>query len=451
MREYKSERGATLIMVALSLSVLLGFVALSTDVGVGYAERRKMQNAADAGALAGTLAFGNWKTDAEILAAVNEYTVVRNRADSYKAYWMVNNVANCQIGVCTRPVSLTGIQVKAYGSASTFFARLLGTSVLSTGATAAAEFSPVDVVLLVGRPNPTDDDTCSLRSAFQPGQACASPALGGEKFPGIVSKNSCPACKGVWSTTDAKCHVGTATGPLMSPAPAGCPAGVSNATTCAACKGVWATTAVQPLANDKDAAIRFIALNTYPVTQLALVQYYGTCADKANPALTSNFASVATAINKMGAGGQASNIACAVNTAVNELRSGTNARPGASKFILLFSDGVTNRPFGDTNDLICKQCTYPNCCPQAVAELNAAAQNASNLGVHISVVGLGSVADTAFLQKIADGINPDGTSPNPNTKGLMFYRAPGTSPALQADLEAIYKQMVKDYKYGLTQ
>jgi len=47
------ERGQTLILVALTLVVLLGAVALAVDIGMALAERRQMQNAADAGALAG--------------------------------------------------------------------------------------------------------------------------------------------------------------------------------------------------------------------------------------------------------------------------------------------------------------------------------------------------------------------------------------------------------------
>ena len=45
--------GQTLIYVAIGMVVLLAFVALAVDVGHIYAESRRMQNAADAGALAG--------------------------------------------------------------------------------------------------------------------------------------------------------------------------------------------------------------------------------------------------------------------------------------------------------------------------------------------------------------------------------------------------------------
>lgn len=49
----RGQRGQTLILVALAMVVLLLIAGLAIDVGVWYGQRRHMQNAADAGALAG--------------------------------------------------------------------------------------------------------------------------------------------------------------------------------------------------------------------------------------------------------------------------------------------------------------------------------------------------------------------------------------------------------------
>jgi hypothetical protein len=46
------ERGATAILVAVSLLVLIGFAAIAVDSGIAYADRREQQSAADVGALA---------------------------------------------------------------------------------------------------------------------------------------------------------------------------------------------------------------------------------------------------------------------------------------------------------------------------------------------------------------------------------------------------------------
>ena len=47
------ERGQTLLIFVLALTVLLGFTAMAIDVGLFYEDRRHMQNTADAAALAG--------------------------------------------------------------------------------------------------------------------------------------------------------------------------------------------------------------------------------------------------------------------------------------------------------------------------------------------------------------------------------------------------------------
>ncbi|MCH7617712.1 MAG: hypothetical protein IIB18_07615 [Chloroflexi bacterium] len=51
-RKDDRERGQTLVLFALMLTVMLGFVALTVDVGLAFLERRQMQNAVDAAALA---------------------------------------------------------------------------------------------------------------------------------------------------------------------------------------------------------------------------------------------------------------------------------------------------------------------------------------------------------------------------------------------------------------
>src|SRR5688572_28569086 len=47
------ERGQTLLLFVLALTVLLGFTAMAIDVGLLYEDRRHFQNTADAAALAG--------------------------------------------------------------------------------------------------------------------------------------------------------------------------------------------------------------------------------------------------------------------------------------------------------------------------------------------------------------------------------------------------------------
>lgn len=55
----RSQEGAVAIIVAILISVLLGFAALAIDVGYMYATRNELQNVADAAALAGAGKLGS--------------------------------------------------------------------------------------------------------------------------------------------------------------------------------------------------------------------------------------------------------------------------------------------------------------------------------------------------------------------------------------------------------
>ena len=77
------EKGSVMVMVVICLVVLIGFTGLVIDGGSAYLTRSKLQNAADAGALAGvTVSSGNSKNEArkytkanEVEHGVNETTV----------------------------------------------------------------------------------------------------------------------------------------------------------------------------------------------------------------------------------------------------------------------------------------------------------------------------------------------------------------------------------------
>jgi len=76
MRRYHAahERGQSIIVIALSLTAVLGLVGLVIDGSHTYIQRRRQQNAADAAAYAGArlVAKGD-ATNAEIQEAINSY------------------------------------------------------------------------------------------------------------------------------------------------------------------------------------------------------------------------------------------------------------------------------------------------------------------------------------------------------------------------------------------
>src|ERR1700693_6220181 len=63
-----SARGQVLMLAAMAMVVIIGFVALATDVGLLWSKRRQMQTAADAAAVAGVMAMRN---SASITSAAN--------------------------------------------------------------------------------------------------------------------------------------------------------------------------------------------------------------------------------------------------------------------------------------------------------------------------------------------------------------------------------------------
>lgn len=51
---HRGQSGQTLVVALLTMAALLGMLALVVDVGMAYYQRRSLQNAVDAAALAGS-------------------------------------------------------------------------------------------------------------------------------------------------------------------------------------------------------------------------------------------------------------------------------------------------------------------------------------------------------------------------------------------------------------
>lgn len=119
-RVHRSE-GQTLVIVALSLFALIGLMAVAIDGGNLMAERRRMQNAADAGALAGAheICFGN---PANAVAVAQDYAMNKNGAD--------------QADVLVQATYT--VYVTTTETVDTYFAGLIGFRTVDVGAEAAA-------------------------------------------------------------------------------------------------------------------------------------------------------------------------------------------------------------------------------------------------------------------------------------------------------------------------
>lgn len=128
------ERGQTMVLVGLMILTFIAILALVLDGGLAYASRRKAQNAADAGALAGAaeLCHGGTAASAKTVA---------------ETYAITNNLATMASATITNTTSSSGttrlVKVDATVAYSTTFAAVLGMPSGKALATARAGCFPV--------------------------------------------------------------------------------------------------------------------------------------------------------------------------------------------------------------------------------------------------------------------------------------------------------------------
>ena len=121
--DWRWEKGQTLVLAALFMVVLVGALALVIDVGNAYTQRRLVQNAADAGALAGARLLALERSSSEIDSAVDEFALRRNLAQSY------------ELSVLTQSVVVT--TTKTF---PTFFAMVVGMPTMTVAAAAEGAY-----------------------------------------------------------------------------------------------------------------------------------------------------------------------------------------------------------------------------------------------------------------------------------------------------------------------
>ena len=83
------QRGAVIVLFALLLPVLFGFMGLGIDVGLAYVEKGKVQDIADSAALAGAAHLADDNRLDAIEAAVKEYV----EANSFTATWIAASLS----------------------------------------------------------------------------------------------------------------------------------------------------------------------------------------------------------------------------------------------------------------------------------------------------------------------------------------------------------------------
>ncbi len=167
-RQNSPEQGQAAVIIALALVGLVAMAALVFDGGAAFSQRRHMQNAADAGAIAGAVKLAQGASDSVINATVQEYTVARNRAQAFVATYVPGNQS---VGDGSVPSDATGIQVLARTNFATFFAAWLGNPSGAVSASARASFGGVNNLRNAVTPiapkcavaNPTDLGDCGFQ------------------------------------------------------------------------------------------------------------------------------------------------------------------------------------------------------------------------------------------------------------------------------------------------
>lgn len=146
------ERGATLVMVALSVVAIITMSGLLIDGGRAYALRRQMQNAADAAALDGARQLNKYIT----AATTDKYSIYNtakaratgNGASASPFTCRLTAVDRTDLGPCpdtvtnssaTIPSNAYGVKVTASQTEGTFLIRITGQSSYSSNASATAQ------------------------------------------------------------------------------------------------------------------------------------------------------------------------------------------------------------------------------------------------------------------------------------------------------------------------
>lgn len=206
----RSEHGQVLVLFAILLVVLLGVAGLSVDVGRQVAERRHVQTAADAAALAACRALvagasdNAAKTEARTVARINlEHSpsgATANLADDGSLIYEDGHAGDPAYLASGVLLSGTTVRVAIMSSIETALARVVGIPTLETNARARCDLRGGPAVPIVARryqaaPGPSNGfaDFLATEASSAAGVVDPSSVLGydvrtpaSESFPGPV-------------------------------------------------------------------------------------------------------------------------------------------------------------------------------------------------------------------------------------------------------------------------
>jgi len=450
----RERKGAIVLLAAVLMSVLLGVLALSIDVGYILTAETELQRSVDAGALAGAGLLGSGP--ASVTAAAGQYVALNPAGGAAIASADVE----VQLGAwneLTRSFladaeGATAVRVSAVQkNRPLFFGRVFGRHQFEVSAEAIATYRPRDIMVVLDFSASMNDDS-ELKSIPQLGRAAVESnlleiyrELGSPRF-GVMQ------WQGVYlSSTDARVlrqQLGLEGVPY--PYPSGSwddyfryvqtSSSVSSAgynkrygyltlvnywlerqPMYSQTPDLWQVSA-QPVTAVKDAVSLFLAYLSQAEAddRVGLVVY--TSADGAarlESSLTTDFGQIEQITRQRQAGhyDPYTNIGAGMQVARTELQR--QGRPGALKMIVLMTDGIANRPVSTS---VARQLVQDE------------ARRAAEQRFPIISISLGAAADQALMQGVAD-----------TTAGVHFNIPGGQSvAAYEADLKDVFRRIADD-------
>jgi hypothetical protein len=116
MSTWRNESGQVLIITALSMTILLGFVGFATDVGVMLRERRVTQTVADSAAVGAATEALNERFPSTVTTAMYQSALLDASLDGYSA-GASNGTTNSSTGVTLTINTGSNITIPGYSSA----------------------------------------------------------------------------------------------------------------------------------------------------------------------------------------------------------------------------------------------------------------------------------------------------------------------------------------------
>ncbi|MBN1395917.1 MAG: VWA domain-containing protein [Pirellulales bacterium] len=168
-RDDKRRRGAVVVLTAVMLVMLLGFVAFAVDVGYIGMVRTQLQSAADSAALAAAGSSG--ESEAQIVQTAQEFAnantaagrqIQLNASDVELGSWDADTrtftpLPSGQLGTAVKVTVRTSAD--SGGETGLFFGRIFGVGSVAQEASAVAAVNPRDIAFVVDLSGSMNDDT----------------------------------------------------------------------------------------------------------------------------------------------------------------------------------------------------------------------------------------------------------------------------------------------------